>query len=99
LRRHRRRNGEESVRTAYARHLRAQQQEGRPWTRGQFVRRVTDLEAGRPVAVRFWELRRFAPDLRLQSEDWVQLIGEEVVPVEPVRGVDGLHIIEWRPLA
>jgi hypothetical protein len=80
---------------AYARHLR-EQQEGRPWMCRPFARTVADLESGRPVAVRYWEVRRFAPDVKCESNQWVQLVGEDIVPVEPVHSADGRHITGWR---
>lgn len=88
----------DGVRTAYARYLRAQE-ECRPWTWGPAARRIADLESGRPVAVKFWEIRRFVPGLRLDPHDWVQLVGGDVVLVEPICSADGLHITGWRALA
>jgi hypothetical protein len=95
LRRYRRQEGEESVRVAYAQHLR-EQQERRPWQWGPLARRVADLESGRPVAVRFWEVRRFCSHLRLDGYDWVEFRGEDLVPVEPVYSLDGMRIVGWR---
>jgi hypothetical protein len=80
------------VRVAYVKHLREQQQ-GRPWEWGAAARRIADLESGRPVAVRYWELRKFAPHMRLPSDAWVQLRGDELVPVSPVMAADGLRIV------
>jgi hypothetical protein len=98
LRRHRRRVGEESVRVAYARQLR-QQHEGRPlWEWGAYARRVADLESGRAVAVKFWEVRQHCPHLRLDSAAWVEIRGDDVVPVEPVRSSDGMRIFSFLPV-
>jgi len=55
---------------------------------------VADLESGRSVAFRLWEIRRFCPHLRLDSDAWVEIRGDDdPVPVEPVRSSDGMRII------
>jgi hypothetical protein len=86
------------VSAAYARHLRARL-EGRPsWMWGPYVRRGADLESGRPVAVRYWEVRRFCPYLRLDAYDWVEIRGDDVVPVDPVYSGDALRIVGFLPV-
>jgi hypothetical protein len=50
------------------------------------------------IAVHYWEVRRFAPDLKCDQYDWVKIVGDELVAVEPVRTADALCIVEWRPV-
>jgi hypothetical protein len=64
---------------------------------GPYARRVAALESGRPVVVRYWEVQRFAPELRLGLDEWVEVRGDDVVLVEPLRSVDGRKIVGWRP--
>jgi hypothetical protein len=68
------------------------------WECGPFARRVADLESGRPVHVRYWEIRRHCPYLRLDSGDWVELRPDgEVIPVEVVLSADGMRITGFVP--
>lgn len=99
MKRRRGKTGDESVRVAYARQLR-QRYEGRPlWECGPFARRVADLESGRLVHVRYWEIRRHCPYLRLDSGNWLELQPDgEVIPVEVVLSADGMRIIGFVPV-
>ena len=102
MRRQRRRDGEESVRTAYLGYLREQQQR-RSWECPRTARRIADLADGRAVVVPYWEVQRFAPDLRHPGERgwdgnsywrtaaWLRGARRmtELVPAEPVRDGNG----------
>jgi|SRR6186997_2275096 hypothetical protein len=97
--RRQRRTGDESVRVAYARHLREKATRCEWMNRGPFARRAADLESGRAVAVRAWEIRQFAPELRCESEQWVRIVGDAVELVQPQRSLDGLRIVAWEPMS
>ena len=55
------------MRAAYLGYLREQQQR-RSWECPRTARRIADLADGRAVVVPYWEVQRFAPDLRHPGE-------------------------------
>jgi hypothetical protein len=85
------------VRAAYAAHLRERWEGRAGWT--HFSRIVTQLEAGEPVVVAWWEVRRWAPRLRHPMFGGTDRVRIEpngtVTPVVALRV--GADIVDWEP--